>query len=324
MAKNIKKIANEHVSKTYGNLIQYDDPSFSEINELWNVNLKSLYPKIIIDDNIPPTREMYFVTFSNLGNIKINNNFEIVSYTSRKEILNNIDNNLKIYNDRLERIIIKSSSSNLIFTPTLQHFFNPLRRILSTILLTGKITSDEISVFPKTDRAYEWIYLLEQSDIVKKTKNGFEYSNMWTMLLNESNNIRKNFILKLERTTRLPRDKDTILLNLIMSYLLEEYFTYIRDVMHLRGISRIINVNSTYYRPCVNSEKILKFKPTTILYEYNKMYPNLKFPLISSAITELMSVGLLNYKDGLLDGSDIHLSEMMKFELSKQISLLTV
>ena len=87
MAKNIKKIANEHINKTYGNLIQYDDPSFSEINKLWNVNLKSLYPKIIIDDNIPPIREMYFVTFSNLGNIKTN----IKILLDAKTVFNTLD-----------------------------------------------------------------------------------------------------------------------------------------------------------------------------------------------------------------------------------------
>jgi len=319
--QNIKKISNEHVNKTYGNLIQFDDPSYLETNELWNVNLKSLYPKIIVDDATPPVRELYFVTFSNLGTVKIDENMEIVNYPSRKEVLKNIDNNMKIYDDRLERIIIKASSSNLIFTPTIQHFLNPLRRILSTILLTGKIASDDIDVFTKSDRMYEWIYLLEQSDIVKKTKRGYEYSSMWTMLLDESNNIRTNFILKLEKTSQLPRDKETITLNLIMSYILEEHFSYIRKVMRLKGISRILNINNIYYRPCINSEKILNFKPTSILYEYNRRYNNLQFPLISSTITELMSVGLLNYKDGLLNGSDTHLDEMMKLEPTKQITL---
>lgn len=324
MSQNIKKIANEHVNKTYGNLIQLDDPLYLVSDELWNVNLKCLYPKIIVDDNIPPNRELYFVTFSNLGTVKVNKNMEIVYHTSRKEVLNNIDNNENIYNDRLEKIIIKASSSNLVFTPTVQHFLNPLRRILSTILLTGKITSDEIRVFPNIDRAHEWIYLLEQSEIIKKTKRGYEYDSMWTMLLDESNNIHKNFITKIEKTFRLPRDKDTLLLNLIMSYILEEHFSYIREVMQLKGISRILNVNSIYYRPCINSEKTLKFKPNTILYEYNKRYTKLQFPLISSTITELMSVGLLNYNDGLLNGSDIHLNAMMKLEPAKQISLQAV
>jgi len=320
--ESVRKMAKEHVRKTYGNLIQFDDPVYDDDNAEWNINLKSNYPKIIFDDSDPPVRELFFVKLSSLGKIKISDD-EILYYTPRKNVVNNIKDNMNIWIDRVERVIIKASANNLVFTPTIQHYLNPLRRILSTILLTGNITSTELNRLPKSERAYDWLQLLLNENIVAKTNNEYQYGSMWTMLKDRIGKPDDEFIKMYNLTSleKISRDNQILLLHLIMSYVLEENSGYIRKVMNLKSMNRLINVNNVYYRPCLNSEKLLRFKPRTILYEYSKAYGNLAFPLISSTLTELISVGLMQYRNGLIEGSERHLDAMIKLEPPSQVSL---
>ena len=322
MMETVSKMVKDHVRLTYGNLIQCDDQIYDDDNEEWNINLKSNYPKIIVDDSDPPVRELFFVKLSSLGKIKIHDD-EILYYTPRKNVINNIKDNMNIWIDRVERVIIKASASNLVFTPTIQHYLNPLRRILSTILLTGNITSTELNRLPKSERAYDWLQLLLNENIVAKTNNGYQYGSMWTMLKDRIGKPDDEFIKMYNLTSldKISKDNQILLLHLIMSYILEENSGYIRKVMNLKSMNRLLNVNNVYYRPCLNSEKLLRFKPRTILYEYSKAYGNLAFPLISSTLTELISVGLLQYSNGLIEGSERHLDAMIKLEPPSQVSL---
>ena len=318
----VRELVKDHVRRTYGNLIQYDDPMYDDGNEEWSVNLKSNYPKIIVDGSDPPVRELFFVKLSSLGKIKVHDK-EILYYTPRKNVVNNIKDNMNIWRDRVERVIIKASASNLVYTPTVQHYLNPLRRILSTILLTGNITSTELDRFPKSERAYDWLQLLLNENIVAKTSDGYQYGSMWTMLKDRVGRPDDEFVKMYGLTSldRMSRDDQILLIHLIMSYILEENSGYIRKVMNLKSMNRLLNVNNVYYRPCLNSEKLLRFKPRTILYEYSKAYGNLAFPLISSTLTELISVGLMHYRDGLIEGSERHLETMIKLEPPSQVSL---
>ena len=258
-----------------------------------------------------------------MGKVVINEEGSIVQYSSRNTILEQLNKYLNIWSDRVEQVIIKASSNNLAFSPTIQHFLNPVRRIISTILLTGEISNKDLNAFPKTDRALEWIYLLQNLEIIKQTEYGYKYGDMWSMLYDSTSSLEKK--LK-ERYYQLDTilhtyNRASLFQYLIMSYLLEENYGYIKDVMNLKGISRILNVNTCYYKPCLEAQKLLQFKPKTILFNYTREYGKLKFPLISSAIMELITVGLLEYKKGLLYGSEPHFEQMLNLEPSRQISL---
>jgi len=95
----VRELVKGHIRRTYGNLIQFDDPVYDDGNEEWSVNLKSNYPKIIVDDSDPPVRELFFVKLSSLGKIKVHDN-EIQYHTPRKSVVNNIKDNMNV---RMER-----------------------------------------------------------------------------------------------------------------------------------------------------------------------------------------------------------------------------
>ena len=59
---NIKQVGNIFRIKNYGNLISSDDPIRDEDN--WRIPLKCMYPRIILDDSEPQSRELYFVSIN--------------------------------------------------------------------------------------------------------------------------------------------------------------------------------------------------------------------------------------------------------------------
>ena len=137
---------------------------------------------------------------------------------------------------------------------------------------------------------------------------------MWSWLFDKASIIKndpKNDYYKYIKDKMQLHNKETIFNYITMSYILEENYRYIKDTMNLKGMNRVINVNNVYYKPCMEANKLLKFKPKSILFNYNRYYPEVKFPSISSAIMELISIGLFEYKNGYLMGSEYHLNEML-------------
>ena len=318
----VEQIANKYRLQNYGNLVM-SSPPIKEKNK-WIFNLKSAYPKIIIDDSDPPIRDLYFVNLNNIGKLVYNSEGQLIESTSRDMLVDRIDSYLNIWDNRVEKIIIKASSNNLAFSPTIQYLFNPIRRIISTILLTGKISDLELTHFPKADRASEWAKMLESLELIERVEYGYKYGDMWTMLYERANKIRENEkdeFHQLMKYNLLSFTKDTILNHLILSHTLEENYTFIKDVMNMKGINRVLNVNNLYYKPCIEAEKLLNYRPKTILYNYNKFYPKVQFPLISSTIMELVSIGLFELKNGSLIGNQQRFEKMMEYEPSNQISL---
>ncbi|MFB0544008.1 MAG: hypothetical protein ACETVR_04430 [Candidatus Bathyarchaeia archaeon] len=312
--KDIKEIAERYIMSEYGNLIISDEPFYNREEKRWFVNLKSNYPRIIVDDSEPIKRELYFVTLNNLGQVIIDKQGKIIDFTSRKEINKRIEDYLNLWKARVERIIIKASSDRLVFTPTIQHFLTPVRRIVSTILMKGELTHKELKSFPKTNRAYEWVSLLESLDIIEPREKGYSYGNMWSMLYENADKFEPQDVYIIST-------REILFQYLVMSNLLQERFPYIKDIMNLRPIRRILNVNNSYYKPCIEAEKILKFKPKTVLNYYNTSYGDLRFPLISSALMELVPAGILEFNKGLFIGNEKLLEKMLELGPSKQIQI---
>lgn len=320
----IEQIAKTFRVQNYGNLIRSDSPVQDKTGIKWTVNLKSLYPRFIVDDSEPPVRELYFVTFNQLGNITLDLEGKVISSTPREVVINRLNDYKNIWKNRVENAIIKACSSYLVFSPTIKYFLNPLRRVVNTIMLTGKITFQELKWFPNTSRAYEWSRLLLESQIISEYENGYQYGDMWSGFYERANSIRINDEDEYHDIFRenLPSfNRHSIFEHLVMSYILEDNFPYIQDVMNLTQMNTVVNTNNTFYRPCLESRRLLTFTPNSIVFNYNKFYPDQKLALISSSIMELVSVGLLTLEDGQLSGNKNRLNKMLELGPAKQVSL---
>ena len=103
--------------------------------------------------------------------------------------------------------------------------------------------------------------------------------------------------------------------------MLEENFSYIQDVMNLTQMNTVININNAFYKPCLESGKLLSLKPSTVLKYYNRAYPKQKLVTASSAIMDLVSIGLLHLQDGILHGNEDRFEKMLEIHPSAQLSL---
>lgn len=318
----IERRANKYRLQNYGNLVM-SDPPIKEENE-WIFNLKSAYPKIVVDDGDPPIRELFFINLNNIGKLVYNFDGRLLDSTSRGKIIDRIDDFLNVWEKRVEKIIIKACSNNLVFSSTIAHFLTPLRKIISTITFMGRISNIELNKFPNIDRAYEWVTILESENILEKTDYGYKYGSMWSTLYDRANKIKddeRDEFHQIIKNNIISFTRDTIVHYIIISYVFQEHYSFIKEMMRLKGINRVLNINNLYYKPCIQAEKLLTFKPKTILYNYQKFYSNIEFSGISNSIWELVTIGLLEYKNDKIIGNEERFEKMLELEPSKSVSL---
>lgn len=321
----IEKNITSYCMNNYGNLVLSDPPSPNPDETEWTSILKSRYPRFIINENEdPPSRELYFISLENLGSIHVDKGGKVIKSTPREIVVKRIKDYLTVWNGKVENAIMKACSSTLVFSPIIKYYLNPLRRIVATLLLTGRISNQEIKWLPNVERGYQWILLLKTAHMVEEYENGFKYGDMWAEFYNKANAILNdpedeyNIIFK-DNLTSLNRN--SVFEHLIMSYMLEENFSYIQDVMNLTQMNTVINFNNAFYKPCLESRKLLSLKPNTVLNYYNRTYPKQKLVTASSAIMDLVSIGLLHLREGKLHGNEDRFEKMLELNPSAQLSL---
>jgi hypothetical protein len=310
--------------QNYGNLILSDKPRLNPEETEWISTLLSRYPRIIVDDKEPPSRELYFITLENLGIISLDKKGNITEATPRNVVVQRIKENLEIWSSRVELAILKACSSTLIFSPTVKYYLNPLRRIIATLLLSGNITKKEIGWLPNEERALQWIFLLKTAKFVEEYQEGYKYGDLWAEFIKKSNKIivdPEDEYHPIFKENLQSFNRNSVFEHLVMSYMLEENFSYIQDVMNLHHMNTVINMNNAFYKPCLISGKLLSMKPKTVLNYYNKFYPEQKFVQVSSTIMDLVSIGLLNLQEGKLHGNDNRFQKMLEYRPPKQVAL---
>ncbi len=309
----------------YGNLVLSDPPSPNSDETEWISNLKSRYPRFIINENEdPPSRELYFISLENLGSIHVDLEGKLLQSTPRELVVKRIHDYLTVWNGKVENAIMKACSSTLVFSPIIKYYLNPLRRIIATLLLEGRISNQEIKWLPNVERGYQWILLLKTAQMIEEYENGYKYGDMWTEFYNEANailNDPKNEYNIIFKANLQSLNVNSVFEHLIMSYMLKENFSYIQDVMNLTQMNTVINFNNAFYKPCLESRKLLSLKPNTVLNYYNRAYPEQKLVTVSSAIMDLVSIGLLNLRDGTLSGNEKRFEKMLELNPSAQLSL---
>ena len=321
----IEKNITSYCMSNYGNLVLSDPPIPNSDETEWTSILKSRYPRFIINENEdPPSRELYFISLENLGSIHVDKDGKVINSTPREIVVKRIKDYLTVWNGKVENAIMKACSSTLVFSPIIKYYLNPLRRIVATLLLTGRISNQEIKWLPNVERGYQWILLLKTAHMVEEYENGFKYGDMWAEFYNKANAILNdpedeyNIIFKANLQSL---NRNSVFEHLIMSYMLKENFSYIQDVMNLTQMNTVINFNNAFYKPCLESRKLLSLKPNTVLNYYNRTYPEQKLVTASSAIMDLVSIGLLHLREGKLHGNEDRFEKMLELNPSAQLSL---
>jgi len=289
----IKEIQ-KYVIRSYGNLISIEEPVYDSERGLWTAELKADYPRMIRDDS---TNEKFlkYLSMEKLGRIYLTKNFEFKGATAREECISKIQSLLNMWRERAERIIIYASSDKLARLSEAKYVFSPIMQIISNFQQNKFITQKEIEEAPRKDRLKQYLKLLEGLDLASGTENGYTYGNLFTELSKRTENIKD-------------------LRNTVLSYVIRERYSTLRDVFKTNQFEPYVHVNSCYYKPSLEAEKLLYRKPDTIIDTYRRVYKPFPSFKLHHVIRSLIEVEAFRSKDQYVYGNEELFSAMLEMK----------
>jgi hypothetical protein len=296
--QQVAKKSREYVLNYYGNLLSIDEPEFNEKEKLWKVKLKTDYPRLIKNDS-PDERFIRTLLIRDLGTICVDEQMTIVKNcsTSRSQCVDTLRTRLKTWEERAENIIVKTSALQLASTGIAQVFLNPIRTILSNFLEeeTTIISFEELEGLRES--YLKWIRLLEDLRLLRKEQEGYTYGNMFTEM-------------------RRKAKDDSGFLTQILAYVVRERYPTLKEVFHLRQFETLVHMDSCYYRPALEAEKLLFLRAESLFSRYIAQYRVKSKLELRAGLLELCNSDALKKKSEYYFGNDDLFQRML--EMSKE------
>lgn len=290
VVEEVRKYAVRH----YGNLISVDEPKFDARTKTWLTELKSDYPRIIHDDRSPNVRMLKFLSLRRLGMIKLGENLQPIEATSRKVCIQNLSSFLDMWQERAERIIVKVSSDHFARINEAQWVLAKVGMIISNLLQKEMILEEEIAFHhPKEEsKIRRYLKLLEGLDLVRQVDEGYTYGNLFTELRRQTSGVQEFKIV-------------------VLSHVIRERYSTLKEMFGISQLESFVHVDSCYYRPALEAEKLLYWTGDSIINRYTKLYGR-KSPLrITYILGELVNVKALEREDKYYFGNDKLFSQML-------------
>lgn len=287
----------------YGNLISVSEPEFDARTKTWLAELKSDYPRIIHDDRSPNERILKFLSLGRLGIIKLGENLQPIEATSREKCIQNISAFLDMWKERVERIIVRVSSDHFAQINEAQWVLAKIGMIISNLLQREMISEEEIaSHHPKEEgKIRRYLNLLENLDFVRHINGGYTYGNLFAELRRQISNVQKFKIA-------------------VLSHVIRERYSTLKETFGISQLETFVHVDSCYYRPTLEAERLLYMTNDSIIGRYAKVYGR-KSPLrVIHILGELVDVKALEHEDKYYFGNEELFSQML--DLKSQMAEL--
>jgi hypothetical protein len=231
-----------------------------------------------------------------LGEIRLGEDFHpIETTTTRETCIKNLGSFLQMWQERAERIIVEVSSNQLAGTNQAQSILAKVGMLISRLQSKGLIQEEDIAAFPPTQEAKIRLYLrfLEGLDLARKTEEGYTYGNLFAALRNDSSGNVGAF-----KTA-------------ILSHIIKKRYTTLRETFGISQLEPFVHIDSCYYRPALEAEKLQYWTSDSILRHYSEIYgrkPSLRTGYI---LDELVAVDALKYEDKYYFGNDQLFTQML-------------
>lgn len=293
--------AKKYVIQNFGNLITVDKPIMDSRHERWIVNVKSYYPRIIVDNE---NNEIIvnMITLDKLCTFYYNLNGVMIKSPTKTECLESLLFSLNLWNERVERIITKASSNELSNVRTVKHFLRPIELIINYIYYHDILTNEDVKDLTRTQRYLDWINLLIDLSIINKTPNGYTYGNLWI-------GLREKF-----------KTRD-VFMDTLISIILSERYSYMREILNVGQLGTVIHTNCCYYKSCIEADKIINLHPKSIWKDYIKYYGTKSYPEIFTTLFELTEANVLNYKKPYFYANEKIYDRIEEINVNKSITL---
>lgn len=272
-------------------------------------NIRSKLPVFIYDDRIPSQYKVRVLKIDSLGKIYLNEDLQLIHYltTRREECYKNLENILKLWRERTERIVVTCSSDQLVRIEDFRNHFNQIGLIVDHLMEFGEIKNIEITKYMPTkgrEKINRYLSLLEGLGMVRKVDTGYKMGNE---------------LINLEKTIE---DEEQLRL-VVLSHVIRNRYLTLKDVFRLTILEKTVNIDSIIYLPELEFEKSIYRKRSSIVRNYKHYYKrNINALDLTRILKRLVRCGAIRRVGNNFLGED-HLREKMIQE-KKGLKPLTI
>ena len=295
------KEISRYIRLHFGNLVTSEEPTF--VDGHWETDLKVDYPTIIRDDRTGE-RIVRFLSFKKLGHLRFSENFRISEdSTNDDQCADHLHGYLGKLRERTERIIVEVSAPNLARSERMRDFLNPIYVIVFNLITEpdDEITQADIAKFRRPRKTKQYLSLLEQSEIVQKTKTGYTYGNMFTKILEK---------VKAQN----PKDYVAAMNESIMGYIIKQNYSVLREVFRLSRLEPVIHMDNCYYEQTLKAGKLVYQGTETLIDRYNQTYPRMSPKELKPVLHELLEINTLTQEGNYFYGKPPLFADMQQLQ----------
>jgi hypothetical protein len=248
-----------YLFSTYGDLILADHPVYDVDKQIYVSNLRSDYPILFQDDRTLESR-FHLLKVPHVGAIYVDKDFKIIKdrTTSRDAVVEKLRSCYKMWLAKAEEIIVTGTAESLVAISKSTHFFDIIDAILGSIYDKGCLTTEEIEderYSQRLKKTYLYLQLLEGLELVRKSNGDFKPGNAFAIL-----------------RERLQDKNKEEFLDLLMSHIIKERYSSLRDVFKLTILEPTIHVNSSVYLPEIEEGGAIYRTEESIQHDFRQFY----------------------------------------------------
>lgn len=309
MSEKLELAAQRYAFSHYGELVLVDGPRYNTEEKVYVSNLRSDYPLVIQDDRTPAKRFVRVLKIDSIGSIIFDSDFKVISgkTSSREDCIKNLLLYFNFWKKRAEDIVISASADNLVRISRFRHFFDPIDAILIGLWDNHRIFDIEIKlarVGTRRKKIKLYLELLEGLEVIRRVEDGYVEGNLFLTYRQQEKN---------ESTFR---DK-------MLSYLIKQRYTTLRDIFRLTILEPTIHVDSCVYLPEMETEAPIHRVVESILNDYEYYYKRRINPLdLRLILTRLEDAEAINRNGRHYSGNE-HLLKTM-IAIKKQLPPISI
>lgn len=292
----VPKEISRYIRLHYGNLVTFEEPTVVEGS--WETDLKVDYPVVIQDDRTTE-RMIRFLSFKGLGHLRFTQDFRVTEHRSNEECAELLSAYLAKWRERTERIVVEASARNFARVGRMREVLHPIDVIVHSLLDNDAISQAEIAGLRRPERSKQYLSLLEQGEVVQRTATGYTYGNAFT-------SIQKR--VKEEN----PKDYYDAVVEGVIAYIIEHNYSVLRQVFRVSRLEPLVHMDSCYYAPALQAEKLLYQKEETLVERYNQFYPRVSSNELKPVLHELVRVDSLTREGNYFYGTSDLFTEMQR------------
>lgn len=291
-----EQVIKKYVVENYGDLISADKAVQDEKTGGWEARLSSVYPRLI-DDAKSEDVIVRFLNLRDLGTVRLDKRLEVTGATTSKECESQLASRLDLWKKQAEMIVVSSSSDVFARIAESIHVLNPLKLVLEQLTKKKDVKVElldvEIDEQGRPVRIRQYMDLLEELDIVRRTKSGYTYGNTFTGLA--------------EATHYDNRQLKTSLI----SHVIKQKYSVLRQVFEITQLEPFVHLDNCYYWPALEAEKLVRSTRSNLYQRQLDYYDWMSTWDFDSKLGDLLDQGALEEENGYIKGNAGYFDTML-------------